>query len=271
MQPDRKLGSASETVDANRADFFRAVHGGDHAFLEIFMAKNPSAAKWETPDGTPMLVLAMGNAERDRWVPENNSYQQAEVIELLISYGADINAKDALGRSALLEECYGDKREDIITKLLEHGADPNVADVNGSTPLHQLVTRGWGEDIIDIVAKAGAKLDAQDNFGNTPLHVAAGDNGLDFTSGQQEAVRKLLTLGASPNIRNRMLRTPLDSANMNADFIEEEGKRPTADIIAAFVKKPAPPADKDDPAAPPRKTGGPVVPRPANGRFRPKP
>ena len=93
MQPDRKHGSASQKVDADHEAFFQALQGGDINFVTVFLCKHPDAAHWNTPDGTPPLVLAVGSQERDRWIPQNGSYRHDMVMEMLISYGADVNAK----------------------------------------------------------------------------------------------------------------------------------------------------------------------------------
>lgn len=282
MQPDRKTG-LDTPVDRDREEFFRAVHGGDVAFLEVFLCKHPDAAHWNTPDGTPPLVLAVGSYERDRWQADSRSWRQKEVMELLISYGADINAADVQGRTALLEECHNQQSEDIIDMLLKNGADPNAADTMKATALHILAARDWGEDIITLLVKAGAKLDAKDWLGNTPLHVAAGEGGLEFTAGHQDAVRLLISHGAPLDAVNANMRRPIDSANMNTDFQEEEGKRPTADIIEAAMKaqqgvKPSRGVSTahdngtagdtaEQAVAPPRQ---PNIPRPPKDRFKPK-
>ncbi len=276
MQPDSKHGIASGKVDDDHAAFFRAVHGGDLAFLEIFLAKNPGAAKWNTPDGTPPLVLAIGADDRDLWAPESPSYSHGEVINLLITYGADVNAKDVQGRSALLEECRHDQREEVIEALLAHGADINAVDNLKTGVLHLFATRDYNEEIITTLAKKGADVNARDWLGNTPLHIAAGESGFEFTSGHLDAVRRLLDAGASLEIRNNSMRTPLDTANMNGDFAED-GKRPTADLIQGIIgARPKPrvprttPSNDDEQEAGVKKPGPSLTP-PPNGRFKLKP
>ncbi|KAI1103605.1 ankyrin repeat-containing domain protein [Jackrogersella minutella] len=59
------------------------------------------------------------------------------VIDLLISSGADINAADELGYTALHAACVS-RRLDIIAKLLENGAHVNVTTKKGITALHFL-------------------------------------------------------------------------------------------------------------------------------------
>ena len=273
MQPDCKNGSAPD-VDADHKAFFEAVHAGNKDFLEVFLAQHPDAARWNTPDGTPPLVLAVGADDRERWKTDSNYYADDEVMELLISYGADVNAKDVQGRTAFLEECLHSQRDNVMDVLLKNGADINAADNCHVTALHIFAGRGYGEDIIPELVKKGAKVDAQDWLGNTPLHVAAGENGLEFTHGHQEAVRKLLDCGASVEVRNNKMRTPLDSANMNRDF-EMDGKRPTADIIDGTVKSRAParpPRRKSEPEEKQPYVPGPGVPPPADKtRFKLKP
>ncbi len=269
MQPDSKHGRSTPAIDPARADFFRALHGGDRDFVDLFLAQHPEAVQWRTPDGTPPLVLAIGASDRDMWQPEDRSYSHEEVIGLLLLYGADVNAKDSQGRTALLEECRHNRRDNIITLLLKNSADPNAADHLKTTALHLLAVADYGDDMVAPLVAAGANVNAQDWQGNTPLHIAAGEGAFEFTAGHQEATQRLLDCGASPDIRNNHFRTPLDSANMNGDF-QEDGKRPTADLIAAVAGKRAKRGSKhaDKPDAAPASNSNIKGPKPPPGKFR---
>ncbi|MCC7037791.1 MAG: ankyrin repeat domain-containing protein [Alphaproteobacteria bacterium] len=269
MQPDSKHGRKAPAVAPERAEFFRALHGGNRDFIDLFLAQHPDAVHWRTPDGTPPLVLAMGAADRDLWEPESRSYNHEDVIELLLAYGADVNATDAQGRTALIEECRLDRRETIINHLLKNNADVNAADYLKTTALHFLAAQDYGDDMIAPLVAAGANMNAQDWQGNTPLHIAAGESAFEFTSGHLDAVQRLLDCGASTDIRNNHFRTPLDSANMNGDF-QDDGKRPTAELIAVVAGKQAKRApktgDKPDPA--PASNSNVKGPKPPPGKFR---
>jgi len=56
------------------------------------------------------------------------------IIKELIKKGAEINAKDSFGRTALLHAIDNDQL-DLVKTLLEKGADPNHKDNAGQTPL----------------------------------------------------------------------------------------------------------------------------------------
>lgn len=58
----------------------------------------------------------------------------AEVMELLIDQGADINARNAKGESAL-SIAVGKKKLPVIDILLKHNAEVNVVSDDGQTPL----------------------------------------------------------------------------------------------------------------------------------------
>ncbi|HYD18207.1 MAG TPA: ankyrin repeat domain-containing protein [Patescibacteria group bacterium] len=270
MQPDSKHGRTPPVIDRERADFYRAVHGGDLNAVDLFLAQKPEAARWRTPDGTPVLVLAMGSNDRDLWEAESRSYSHEEVIALLITYGADVNAADVQGRTPLIEECANDRRENIVALLLKNGANANAVDSLKTTALHFVAVEDYGDDLISPLVAAGANVNAQDWQGNTPLHLAAGEGACEFSAGHLDCVQRLLDCGASPDIRNSSFRTPLDTANMNADF-QEDGKRPTAELILSKIgkRKPLPeaPAADTKPGAGEARKG----PKPPPGKFRLKP
>jgi len=100
------------------------------------------------------------------------------VIQTLVDYGANLNATDYQGRSALhlavsaLEECHTfDECRfcfDMIRFLIERGAAVNVADESGATPLHLAAELG-NEDVVSLLIENGASVDSQDNEGETPL------------------------------------------------------------------------------------------------------
>ena len=76
-------------------------------------------------------------------------------VKSLLEQGADINAKDKNGRTALIlatEKGY----VEIVKVLLEHGADVNAIDKNCNVPLSLAKEKGHSE-IAQLLKQAGAR------------------------------------------------------------------------------------------------------------------
>ena len=93
----------------------------------------------------------------------------ASVIELLLKYGADIDAKDK-DITVLYSAIDSDSDVSVIGLLLEHGADPNVPS-RGRIPLHEAVVRG-NADTAELLLKYGADIDAIDDHGNDACEIS---------------------------------------------------------------------------------------------------
>jgi uncharacterized protein len=80
---------------------------------------------------------------------------QVEVMEVLVEYGARVNATDADGRTALMVATIMD-HPDVAQALLTWGAEVNARDADGRTAL------GWARhldrpDVIPVLERAGAR------------------------------------------------------------------------------------------------------------------
>ena len=107
----------------------------------------------------------------------------AEIAEVLLDAGADINARNrhkvfGSGNSPLSAAVYQD-HADVVMLLLERGADVNQADNAGWTPLHLAVANGRVETARMLLA-AGADANARTDergpaqwAGKTPLELLA--------------------------------------------------------------------------------------------------
>jgi hypothetical protein len=89
------------------------------------------------------------------------------IIEALLNNGADVNAHDAKGSSALyLAILIGDNESARI--LVRKGADVNASNNEGETPLMIAALKGY-PDNVKLLLDAGANLNAKDKRGETPL------------------------------------------------------------------------------------------------------
>jgi ankyrin repeat protein len=134
-----------------------------------------------------------------------------ERVRSLLTGGADINARDAQGQTALLLACTGSASEyrvigangPMVRLLVDRGADVDGHDREGWTPLLKLVNL-WADDLplVEFLVSKGANVNAHLNDGRTALMLAA-------RLGKDDRVRLLLANGADVNARDNAGTTAL--------------------------------------------------------------
>jgi ankyrin repeat protein len=149
-------------------------------------------------EGTALIAAAMRGS--------------APVVRLLLARGANPNATDDAGMTALMAcALYGlqtpepDGGLTVMRLLLESGTDPNLRDERGETPLELAAIEGCLPAIQALVA-AGARCGAEGE--PDPVMAAAG---------HLDCVRWLLERGCPPDRRGNRGWTPLRAAVFNRD------------------------------------------------------
>jgi len=95
-----------------------------------------------------------------------------KVLEL-IEMGADIGAREELGRTPLHYACAYSETE-IALILIEKGADIGARDNVGRTPLHSACYNGKTKTALMLIEK-GADVGAKDDYGDIPRDLASGE------------------------------------------------------------------------------------------------
>jgi ankyrin repeat protein len=96
----------------------------------------------------------------------------AEMVEALLAAGAEVDAKDELGWTALMKACFNADLDrgfpDIVKRLIAAGADPNVKITYGIRPL--MLAAGYGEaGVCEALIAGGADVLARNDGGLTAL------------------------------------------------------------------------------------------------------
>jgi ankyrin repeat protein len=97
-----------------------------------------------------------------------------EVLELLLSHGADASAQDAEHGYSALHYAVANAHPNAARTLIKHGANVNAQTKTGETPLHFAV-RSRREDIATLLLDNGADPNLRDYKGQTPFDIAKRD------------------------------------------------------------------------------------------------
>ena len=129
-------------------------------------------------------------------------------VKAVLEAGADVNARDEGGRTALHWAAW--KNEPTVVKaLLDAGAKTNPRDIDhGFTPLLDAAYNP-NPSVIEALIEAGANANARGRGGWTGLHAAA-------WNANPAAAEALLAAGADPNARDEGGGTPLHAAAEDA-------------------------------------------------------
>lgn len=213
--------------ESDEKSFHAAARAGDVMAITAFLDSGIDVDARSDSDGRTVLINAAARGDLN-------------VVKLLLARGADVNAKDNKGYTALqhaIEARYDDvselllnhpkldpnarglnnvttlmtyvwrERKDAVQKLLDRGADVNAQDYDGDSALHGAAQNG-NIEIIDLLVAKGANLNLKNKVGGTPLMWAA-------VYGHENAARRLLEHGADPSLKDADGKTARDWAVVN--------------------------------------------------------
>lgn len=127
---------------------------------------------------------------------------RVDLVECLLSVGADLSVRDSTGRS-LLHHCCN---VDVARLLIDRGVSPDALDSKQATPLHRAAFNG-NVELTDFLLSIGANPNSRDGRGRTALYELF--NGVEFRVrasfkfGEEQFLKTaniLLARGADPNI-----------------------------------------------------------------------
>src|SRR5262245_16155976 len=166
---------AAPTNEATHGSIFDAIRSGDMTTLGSVLSQAGQISSRDNQANTPLIHAA--------------AYADAKTVWLLLEKGADPNATNNAGVTALMRAA-GDYEK--VRLLLRHGADPNRKSALGNTAL-MIAARSYpSAKTVDALLKKGADIQATNVFGASAILTAA-------ASGDRETLRLLIQHGADVN------------------------------------------------------------------------
>ncbi|XP_059056370.1 poly [ADP-ribose] polymerase tankyrase [Achroia grisella] len=209
------LGSALDSLPAPTdplRELFEACKTGDAARVKKLISPQTVNARDTAGRKSTPLHFAAG-------------YGRREVVEILISAGAALQARDDGGLQPLHNACsFG--HADVVRALLTAGAAPAARDNWGYTPLHEAAAKGK-VDVCIALLQHGADPNIRNTEGKTPLDLADAATRPVLT-GEYCSAEVLEAARAGADERLAALLTPL-----NVDVHAADGRRSTPLHLAA--------------------------------------
>jgi ankyrin repeat protein len=170
---------ATPTWAATEAEIYSAIRSGERTAVEALVQQGVSPNQRDANGNTLLMNAAM--------------YGRPELLSFLIEKGADVNATNNGGATALMRAA-GDTAK--IKLLVNKGANVNARSALGNTPLILAARANPSAEAVKLLIEHGAEVNATNTFGATAIQTAA-------ASGDLETVRILIKNGADVNAHSR--------------------------------------------------------------------
>ncbi|MEM7362197.1 MAG: ankyrin repeat domain-containing protein [Bacteroidota bacterium] len=115
----------------------------------------------------------LDEATKEKWWMALKNSDSKVVRYILAHYIVDINAKKYSCTPLHLAACFNSK--EVAEILVQYGANIEAKDEYEKTPLHWSAENN-SKEVAKILIQHNANIDAKDDLGETPLHNAAEDN-----------------------------------------------------------------------------------------------
>jgi ankyrin repeat protein len=155
IEKGAKIDALSQPVGSLPAmtPLYMAIMNKQAATARLLMEKG---ADWRSPvkGGTPLFLLAVGKDVR-------------EIVELMLAQGQDVRYQNEKGEGAI---DYAMSKS-MLDLLIEKGADPEAKDRGGFSALHHAAVNGSTE-VVEALLDRKLPVNERSASGDTPLHVA---------------------------------------------------------------------------------------------------
>ncbi len=222
-------------------DFFAAVSRGDIMNVEALLQQGADV-NMKNAEGRTALMQAChdGNTDMAGFLIERGAHVNGTVlmraisssgkngrraigiIRLLLDKGADANARDVAGRTALMNLIAVNGNTVTMQLMLDRGEDKDAEAKHGSRPPEGSSPEGYLQTV-KLLLERGADVNARTKDGYTALMLAS-------SRGHVEVVQVLLAKGADINARNNQGKTALRLA-------ADHGKREITKVLSAAGAK----------------------------------
>lgn len=221
-----------------RGPLIEAVRGGDTARVRDLLEQGadpdarvdyiPEPVTWASVTRILRGRRSVPSSKSDTVLMEASLSDHVDIMRLLLDYGADIDAREESGRTALYAAIDGEASappnpldpvgENSVDFLLQKGADVNIQNEEGKTPFLYAVrffSLYRPSSLLRRLRRYGADLEIRDEEGETALIGVAG-------MGRLWAVQALLDDGAMPDAQDNEGTTALMIAIQNMPRAGEE-------------------------------------------------
>ena len=187
-----------------------AANVDDAPIIEAARGQDAGAVRTLIADGADVNARQPDGATALHWAAYRDDHETAE---LLIAAGAEVNAANDLGATPLwLSADNGSAR--MVERLLDAGANPNVVLPEGETPI-MTASRTGSAEAVRLLLAHGADIDAAEaSRGQTALMWAV-------AQGHYDVIAALLEHGADVTARSRVRPRLMHNDSTNASQYDQ--------------------------------------------------
>jgi ankyrin repeat protein len=192
----------------------------DAPVADAAMKGDVDAVRQLLRDGADVNAAQGDGMSALHWAAERGNF---ELTEMLLYAGANIEVVTRIGAYTPLHMASRNGQSPVVSELLTAGSDVDArTDPGGATALHLAATAG-DASVIQLLVEAGADIDGREaEWQQTPLIFAAARN-------RVEAIHALLEAGADPDLA-------AESVDLSAQGpIDRAAAKRSADVLSAFT------------------------------------